>query len=200
MVNGDNPTVVVIQRLRNAAWVAISTATVDGTDCDKYWKAWTTHCCRHYCSSGGPQATENITDRLLTFAVTVREGQYGLGATVQIQSVKRVLRYIAQRIILDGHPYPRKASPAQQHLDLPISRLLKSYRDEDPPPQPMLALSVSTIEAISRNYRWTEHLHAVADLVTIAFFYLLRVGEYTSPARSRKRRTIPLRKCDICLW
>ena len=59
---------------------------------------------------------------------------------------------------------------------------------------------MSTIEAISRNYRWTEHQHAVADLVIIAFFYLLRVGEYTAPARSRDRRTIPLRKCDIRLW
>ena len=200
MVNGNNPTVVEIQCLRNAAWFAISTATVDGTKRDKYWKAWMTHCRRHYCSSGGSQATENSTDRLLTFAVAVREGQYGLGATVQVQSVERALRHVAQRIILDGHPDPRKASPAQQHLDLPISRLLKSYRDKDPPPQPKLALPVSTIEAISRNYRWTEHQHAVADLVTIAFFYLLRVGEYTAPACSRTRRTIPLRKCDIRLW
>jgi hypothetical protein len=40
----------------------------------------------------------------------------------------------------------------------------------------------------------------VADLVIIAFFYLLRVGEYTSPATPRKKRTIPLRDCDIRLW
>lgn len=200
MVRGDNPSVAEVQRLRDTAWLAISTATVDGAERVKCWKAWTTHCDRHYGSSCGPQATKNITDRLLTFAVAVREGQYGLGATVQVQSVERALRHVAQRLVLDGHPDPRKASPAQQHLDLPISRLLKSYRDQDPPPQPKLALPVSTIEAISRNYRWTEHQHAVADLVIIAFFYLLRVGEYTAPARSRDRRTIPLRKCDIRLW
>jgi hypothetical protein len=34
----------------------------------------------------------------------------------------------------------------------------------------------------------------------IAFFYLLRVGEYTSPASHCKKRTIPLRLCDIKLW
>ncbi len=94
MVNGNNPTVVEIQHLWNAAWVAISTATVDGTECNKYWKAWTTHCCRHYGSSGGSQATENSTDQLLTFAVAVREGQYGLGATVQVQSVEKALRHV----------------------------------------------------------------------------------------------------------
>jgi hypothetical protein len=37
-----------------------------------------------------------------------------------------------------------------------------------------------------------------AQLVVLAFFFLLRVGEYT---RSKeKRRTIPLRKQDIRLW
>ncbi len=115
----------------------------------------------------------NITNCLLTFAVAVREGQYGLGATVQVQSVERALWHIAQRIILDGHPDPRKASPAQQHLDLLIAQLLKSFHDDDPPPQPKLALPVSTIDAISRNYWWTVHQHAVADLVIIGFFYLL---------------------------
>jgi len=200
MVNGADPTVAELQRLRDAAWLAISTATVDGADRVKCWQAWTTHCRNLYGSSGIAPETANITDRLLTFAVAVREGQYGLGSTVQVQSVERALRHVAQRIILDGHPDPRKSSPAQQHLDLPIARLLKSYRDEDPPPQPKLALPVSTIETISRNYRWTEHQHAVADLVIIAFFYLLRVGEYTSPARTGNRRTIPLRQCDIRLW
>jgi hypothetical protein len=51
--------------------------------------------------------------------------------------------------------------------------------------------------------RGTQHcvnLDAVADLVTIAFLYLLRVGEYTSPATYRAKQTIPLQLCDIRLW
>ncbi len=31
-------------------------------------------------------------------------------------------------------------------------------------------------------------------------FYLLRVGEYTSPATPRKKRMVPLRNCDVPLW
>jgi hypothetical protein len=54
--------------------------------------------------------------------------------------------------------------------------------------------------AISEHYRWTLHLNAVADLITIAFFNLLRVGKYTSPATPREKWTIPLRMCDIRLW
>jgi hypothetical protein len=42
------------------------------------------------------------------------------------------------------------------------------------------------ITAIAEKYWWTAHLSTVADLVIIAFFYLLRVGKYTSPATPRK--------------
>ncbi len=121
MVNGADLTVAELQRLWNTAWFAINNATVDGADRDKCWRAWTTHCCNLYNSSGDAPETANITDRLLTFAVAVQEGQYGLGSTVQVQSVEKALRQVAQRIVLDGHPDPRKSSPAQQQLDLPIS-------------------------------------------------------------------------------
>jgi hypothetical protein len=116
----------------------------------------------------------------------VREGQYGKGHKVQVQSVEFALRAVAQKYLLDGYPDPRRASPAQQSLDLPIACLLKKYGDEDPPPEPKLAVPISTITGIAEKYRWTAHLSAVADLVIIAFFYLLRVGEYTSPATPQR--------------
>ncbi len=40
----------------------------------------------------------------------------------------------------------------------------------------------------------------MADLVVIAFFYLLRVGEYTTSLREHEKCTVPLRKCDVRLW
>jgi hypothetical protein len=96
--------------------------------------------------------------------------------------VAHALQFVFQKLVLDGHPDPQRASPAQHALDLPIARLLKKYSDEDPPPEPKLAIPVSTISAIAEKYRWSTHLSAVADLVIIVFFYLLRVGEYTAPA------------------
>jgi hypothetical protein len=188
---GIHPTMGEIQHLQDSAWEAISTATVDGANRNCYWKAWTAHCALDNPQSA-PGAAHPDTNRLLMFAVAVRKGQYGNRAPVTIQSVKRALRHVPQRLVLDGHPDPRKASPAQQSLDLPISRLLKSYRDSNPPLELKLALPISTISAISEHYRWSPHLDAVADLVTIAFFYLLWVREYTSPASPQKKRTIPL--------
>jgi hypothetical protein len=196
---GIHPSVGEVQRLRDSAWQAIGTATVDGAERIRSWNAWTDHNLSLYGSraSDHGQAT---TDKLLTFAVAVREGKYGLGSPVKVQSVERALRHVAQKFVLDGHPDPRKSSAAQQSLDLPIARLIKSYRDSDPPPEPKLALPISTITAIATHYNWSPHLEAVADLVTIAFFFLLRVGEYTSPSPSRDKRTIQLRRCDVRLW
>jgi hypothetical protein len=74
------------------------------------------------------------------------------------------------------------------------------YQWENKPAEPKLAILISTITAILEQYRWNPHLDAVVDLITIAFFYLLRVGKYTSPATYRAKQTIPLRLCDIRLW
>jgi hypothetical protein len=173
---------------------------VDKTKCNRYWRAWMAHCRLYPKDHGsGPTASER-TDRLLTFAVAVQEGQYGLGDQVKVQSVEQALRHVAQRLILDGHPDPRQASPGQHSLDFPIAWLIKKFRDKDPPPQPILAILISTITALSKNYRMTLHLEAVTDLVIKAFFYLLRVGEYTTPYCARTKRTIPLHDCNIRLW
>ncbi len=196
---------VEIMRLQIIAWKAVGTATVDGTKCACYWRAWTTHCQLYESVIGHQPSDQDTTDRLLTFDVAVREGMYGLGNQVKVQSVEQALRHVAQKLVLDGHPDPRRASPAQHSLNLPIAWIIKKFRDEDPPAQPKLAIPVSTITAISKKYRWTPHLNAVADLTLIAFFYLLRVGEYTTPKPPkgqppRAKRTIALRDCDIQMW
>ena len=190
-----------VQRLRDIAWKAIGTATVDGAVRERYWRAWENHCRLFPLNERGPNLPpNNVEDMLLTFAVAVREGQYGLGGRIQVQSVEVALRTVAQKYVLDGHCDPRKASPAQHSLNLPIARLLKKFKDEDPPPQPKLAIPVSTIQKIITKYNFSPHHSAVADLVLVAFFYLLRVGEYTVSRSSRPKRTIPLRKGDVRLW
>jgi hypothetical protein len=44
------------------------------------------------------------------------------------------------------------------------------------------------------------HLDAASDLVIIAFFYLLQVGEYATFTKKKPKRTIALRDQDVCLW
>jgi hypothetical protein len=174
---------------------------MDGAVRNRFWQAWTQHCLLYPENVNGPLVPPaNVSDMLLTFAVAVREGKYGLGRQVKVQSVAVALRSVAQKYVLDGHPDPRRASPAQHALNLPIARILKKFDDEDPPPEPKLAIPVSTITAIAQGYHFTARHSVVADLILVAFFYLLRVGEYTSQSNPRPKRTIPLRKCDVRLW
>jgi hypothetical protein len=101
-----SPPMAEIVRLRNIAWEAISTTTVDRTKCDRYWRTWTAHCRLYPKDRGSGPTASKRTDQLLTFAVAMREGQYGLGDQVKVQSVERALRHVAQWLVLDGHPDP----------------------------------------------------------------------------------------------
>jgi len=79
---------------------------VDGSEKHHYWKAWQTHCGLYQDTPGKIQAPHILTDRLLTYAVAVREGQYGNGHKVQVQLVEFALRAVAQKYVMDGYPDP----------------------------------------------------------------------------------------------
>ena len=64
-----------------------------------------------------------------------------------------------------------------------MARQLEGYRRDDPPSTPQLAVPLAVpeecyIAAYKTNNPQTQ---AVGDLALVAFFYLLRVGEYTKP-------------------
>ena len=65
--------------------------------------------------------------------------------------------------------------------NLSIQRLVEGYRREDPPSVPQLAVPVTVPENMADVAYLTECplLQALGDLAIIAFYYLLRVGEYT---------------------
>jgi hypothetical protein len=73
--------VAEIKRLRDAAWEAIGSATVDSEQRQKYWTAWEGHCKMYQTSSKG-KTPHNAREMLLTFAVAVWEGKYGLGRQI----------------------------------------------------------------------------------------------------------------------
>ena len=46
----------------------------------------------------------------------------------------------------------------------------------------------------------TDKQKAIGDIALIAFYYLLRVGEYTYHKQAKKRRSKQFRVSDIALW
>jgi integrase len=139
---------------------------------------------------------------LLAFAARIRTGSLGKGRQVGYQSVEKAMRHVAQTQVLAGFPDPRRRYGTKE-LDLPFQHLLKSLKDEDPPPRPQLALPVDTIAlaaAAALQPLASPLATATGDLITAAFYFLLRVGEYTMPSKNRRTRTVQFRCQDVRLW
>jgi hypothetical protein len=105
---------------------------------------------------------------------------------------------VAQIIVLAGYPDPRR-SYGNKELDLPFSKLWRSYKIQDPAPKPQLALPVRAIQIAVQFYKdkQTPLARAISDLLTLAFFFLLRPGEYTMPTSRTRTRTVQFRRQDV---
>ena len=136
----------------------------------------------------------------LAFALALREGEYDQGTQASSATVEKTLRECALCMSQWGLLDPRRRDPAQKHLDKSFSDAYRRWKDEDPAPRPQQALPNSTVRWIADNYGGSicKRLRMIADLIVLAYFFLLRVGEYTRSARAT--RTVPLRRQDVKLW
>jgi hypothetical protein len=183
----------------DAAWDAIASATVDDRLQAKNWEHWMEYCSDARRDPYLQDSSSTIQQHLLIgFAARNRRGYYGRGLQVGAQTPETALRHVAQTIVLAGYPDPRRLY-GSTGLDLPFSRLLKSYKATDPAPKPQLALPIRAIICVVNFYRAKQTLVAstVADLLTIAFFFLLRPGEYAMTSARSKTRTVQFRRQDI---
>ena len=96
---------------------------------------------------------------------------------------------------------PRRSYPGQHNLDKHFQDLYKGYKDNDKAPRQQHAVPNTTVRWAADHFRdGSTKEQTTAALIVLAYFFLLRVGEYTaSRNRTRKKRTIPLRKRDVVL-
>jgi hypothetical protein len=95
-----------------------------------------------------------------------------------------------------GSEDPRKNS--QGNIDFRIQRQLRSYSREDPPPDRVKPVPVTVIQHImfvALAAATTGNL-AIADMIALAFFFLLHPGEYTATPSD----TTPFRFTDVQLF
>jgi hypothetical protein len=87
-------------------------------------------------------------------------------------------------------------------LSLALTRLFSTWRHHDPAPKSQIALPVAVFKKISETEcgSTTPKRQATGDLILIAFFFLLRVGEYTVPTIKRRTRTVQFRLRDVTFW
>ena len=136
----------------------------------------------------------------LAFAVAMRQGRYHNGVTVKGAEIERALRECAQFMVAEGLCDPRRVAPGTHNLDPSLTNYYKACKRVDPPSQPQQALPSSTVRwiMVRMGQSAVKRVALTAHLIVLAFFFLLRVGEYTKS--TEKRQTIPLRKQDVRLW
>ncbi len=175
----------LVQHDLNAAWAAIGVVTVDDKERSKNWQDWRRYamsaCADPYLRGIRRPGQQNL---LIAFAARVQTGLYGKGRQVGHQSVEKSLHQVAQTLQLAGYNDPQRTYGSKE-LNLPFRHLLKGYKEQDPAPKLQLALPVATIEHAGAYHQapQTALTKATADLITIGFFFLLQVGEYTMPRR-----------------
>lgn len=167
----------------------------------KYWAHWQAYAIG--CNVDPWFRHTSIEDRgvaLTAFAERVRSGYYGKQRRVGAQTVQIALRAVGTTFQLAGRTNPIWRSEGRYLL--PIERQIERFKREDPPPKRQLAVPVTVPESLVQLSQVTKNPRdmAIADLSTIAFYYLLRVGEYTHPAPRANKRTTPFRIKDITFW
>ena len=120
--------------------------------------------------------------RALTgFAARVRQGYFGRGKRVQAGTVIGALTSVGQEIALACGDNPTKLKGADKMLPR-LQQMYDGWRKEDPPTTKQLPVESDVPEYIANlgRVRGSTALdQAIGDLVLIAFYYLLRIGEYT---------------------
>ena len=115
------------------------------------------------------------------FAARVRTGEFGNGHQIKVAGVTDALAAISKTIELAGKPSPlyRAENKYQLHLE----RVVEGFRRVDPPTVPQLAVPVSVPRKnYEDNIKASDPvLRRIGCLMLVAFYYLLRVGEYTRP-------------------
>ena len=112
---------------------------------------------------------------------------------VRSRTVEDAVRSIGQAIAMLGAKDPRMTST--EKLDGRLHLQFRCYSRQDPPPSRVKPIPVqflrrlACVAAASRD----PELQAVAYMIIIAFFFLLRPGEYTGT----KSDSLPFRLSDV---
>ena len=171
----------------------VSTARAAST-CSQ-WKHW-----KEFCSLISIDPTlQPIKDPIVflqIYAKLYRHGKLSFQREpVRSRTVEDALRKVGQTISSLGATDPREDDNGK--IDFRIQRQLRCYKKEDPPPSRVKPVPFQVLENVMAVALESDcpKLMAIADMMVLAYFFLLRPGEYTAnPSDST-----PFRLCDVGL-
>jgi hypothetical protein len=177
-----------------AASAAMGLSTSRQNSQQNTWSLWESFCAT-LAQDPTFQHCEDPIPLLRLFAHQYRAGVVApSGAQVRSRTVEGALRAVGQTLASLGLPDPRLQPSG--HLDIRLQRQLSAYKKMDDPPtrvKPVpFPLIVQTIN--SNKLFHTPFADAVANMLLLGFFFLLRPGEY---ADTNNPNSSPFRLCDV---
>ena len=172
----------------------------------KWWKLWCEFARRinqhpYLADLQSPADHVERVDVFLAFAVALRKGHLGDRQPASGSAITTTLRECAKVLHSRGFADPRRRHPSDHGLDPAIKGFLSRCCAGDPSPERQLALPASTVRLIaSADTALGSQQDVTKSLVVLAFYFLLRVGEYTDSRETRHKLTVALRRCDVKLW
>ncbi len=142
--------------------------------------------------------------RTLTgFAAQAQQGAFGAGCKIQSRTVSGYITSIGQMVALACRTNLVKMLGSKKILTH-LQQTLNGWRHEDPPTSKKLPVESDIPKFLvnKMGHRLPTALnHTVADLTTIAFYYLLRIGEYTVKGTRKKTKcTVQFKMKDVTFF
>ena len=127
-------------------------------------------------------AVQDKVPILQVFAIRVRSGALALNKQnkgISGRSVEDYIRAVGQTSLALGSSDPRYTDIGQ--MDFRLTRMWAAYNKKDPPPNRVKPVPISVLRHIMviAQAGNNELIQCTADMIVLAFFFLLRPGEYT---------------------
>jgi hypothetical protein len=147
---------------------------------DSTWRLWTRFCLD---LAVDPTLQSDVADPIYLLLVFAHRYRTGLiaprGRPVKSRTVEGAIRAVGQTLAGMGSPDPR-LTPAGKH-EFRLGRLLAAYAKQDDPPVRVKPVPIQVIQhalALAHASPSADNL-ATANMILIAFFFLMRPGEHT---------------------
>ena len=163
---------------------------------DTNWAKWTTFCN----DLGHDNMLTSIADPVpfvQAFSDEYRQRPGTRRKFVIARTVEDVIRSAGQTLAFLGARDCRKTPYGD--IDIRIKRQINGYAKSDDPPHRVKPLPILVVHHILQHAYSSPHhttAQAIADCITIAFFFLLRPGEYTGTTSDGS----PFRIADVQLF
>jgi hypothetical protein len=160
------------------------------------WRIW-----EHFCAFINADPTLTESDDPITilqlFAHCYRRGELSPSKTqVRGKTVADALRSVGQTLSNLGYSDPRLLPSGK--LTFRLQRQLSYYNKKDPPPNRVKPIPIQVLRTTCTTLRLAQHPRstALADMLTLGFFFLLRPGEY---AHTTNPESVPFHLIDVHL-